>query len=152
MDIKQAIQKRNLYFVYCVLCNTKLKYCRNTTNHFTHFKGQHPLIYVKSELSQQKFAAGEPCSSMRHCSTYKEDGSQWTLNEMFQTTAVLPANSRQAMDITNAIGYFMAKDMLPISTTNGIRFKRLLHVYTWTKICCTTLKNFYWKDFTCNVH
>ena len=32
------------------------------------------------------------------------------------------------MDITNTIGYFVAKDMLPISTTNGIGFKRLLRV------------------------
>ena len=32
------------------------------------------------------------------------------------------------MDIINAIGYFMVKDMLPISTTNGVGFKRLLRV------------------------
>ena len=115
-------------FVFCVLCNAKLKYCRNTTHLFTHFKGQHSLIYAKSELSQQKSASREPCSSMRCRSTDKEDDSQQTLNETFLTTTVLPANSRWAMDITNAIGYFVAKDMLPINTTNGIGFKRLLRV------------------------
>ena len=31
-------------FTFCTLCDTKLKYCRNTTNLFTHFKGQHPLV------------------------------------------------------------------------------------------------------------
>ena len=51
-------------FAFCALCDTKLKYCRNTTNLFMHFKGQHPLIYAKPELSQQKFAAGELCCSM----------------------------------------------------------------------------------------
>ena len=117
-------------FGFCVLCDAKLKYCRNTTNLLMHFKGQHPLIYAKSELLQQKSAAKESCCSMHYAthSTDKEDDSQQTLNETFQTTAVLPANSRQAMYITNSIGYFMAKDMLPISTTNGIGFKRLLRV------------------------
>ena len=93
-----------------------------------HFKGQHPLIYAKPELSQENSVAKESCCFMRHVarSTDKEDDSQWTLNETFQTTAMLPASSRQSMDITNAIGYFMVKDMLPFSTTNGIRFKRLL--------------------------
>ena len=91
-------------FVFCVLCeaklkycrNAKLKYCRNTTNLFTHFKGQHPLIYAKSELSQQKSASEESCCSTHRAtrSTDKEDDSQRTLKETFQTTAVLPANSR----------------------------------------------------------
>ena len=63
-----------------------------------------------------------------HCrSPDKEDDSQRSLNKIFQATAVLPANSRRAMDITNAIGYFGVKDMLPIST-NGIGFQMLLHV------------------------
>ena len=127
-------------FAFCALCDAKLKYCRNTTNLFTHFKGQHPLIYAKSELSQQKCAAGESCCSM-HPATDKEDDSQWTLNETFQTTAMLPASSRRSMDITNVISYFVAKDMLPISITNGIRFKRLLRVLE--PRFCTTPKNIY---------
>ena len=56
-----------------------------------HFKGQHPLIYAKSELSQQKSAAGELCCSTC-CATNsidKEDDSQQTLNETFQNTAQL---------------------------------------------------------------
>ena len=116
-------------FAFCSLCDAKLKYCRNTTNLFTHFKSQHPLVYVKSELLQQKSAAEESCSTS--CATRgreKKDDSQRTLNETFQTSAMLPASSRRAKDITNAIGYFVAKDMLPISTTSGIGFKRLLRV------------------------
>ena len=108
----------------CALCNAKLKYCRNTTSLFMHFKGQHPLIYAKSELSQQKSAIGGLCCSMccaAH-STDKEDDSQWTINA---TTAMLPARSRWTTDITNANGYFVVKDMLPISTTNGFVFKKL---------------------------
>ena len=111
LDLKQAIQKRNLHFVHCAMLSWK--YYRNTTNLFMHFKGQHPLIYAKSELSQQKSAVGELCCSMccaAH-STDKEDDSQWTLNV---TTAVLPASSRWTIDIINTIGYFVAKDMLPM--------------------------------------
>ena len=89
-----------------------------------HFKSQHPLVYVKSELSQQKSVDEESCSS-KGCATRtgeREDDSQQTLNEVFQTSAMLPASSRRAKDITNAIGYFVAKDMLPISTTSGVGF------------------------------
>ena len=40
-------------YVFCGLCGTKLKYCRNTTNMGTHLKGIHPLFYVKSELQKK---------------------------------------------------------------------------------------------------
>jgi len=40
----------------------------------------------------------------------------------------MPASSRKAKDITNAIGYFVAKDMMPIITTSGVGFKQLAHV------------------------
>ena len=77
---------------------------------------------------QQKSAAGQSLTSGATHGREKEDDSQRMLSETFQTSATLPPSSRRANDITNAIGYFVAKDMLPISTTSGIRFKRLLHV------------------------
>ena len=139
-------------FVFCALCDAKLKYCRNATNLFMHFKGQHPLIYVKSKLLQQKSAAGESCCSTCRAvrSTDKEDDSQRMLNETFQITAMLPVSSRRSMDIINAIGYFVVKDMLPISITNGTGFKRLLHVLVYV---VPHQKTFTEKTIaTCNVH
>ena len=50
-------------FAFCSLYDAKLKYYRNTTNLFTHFKSQHPLVYAKSELSQQKSVVEESCST-----------------------------------------------------------------------------------------
>ena len=106
---------------------------------FTHFKSQHPLVYVKSELLQQKSAAEESCSTSRATrGIEKEDDSQRTLNETFQTSAMLPASSRRAKDITNAIGYFVAKDMLPIRHWVQEAVTRAR-----AKICCTTQENFY---------
>ena len=126
-------------FAFCSLCDAKLKYCRNTTNLFTHFKSQHPLVYAKSELSQQKYVAEESCSTSRVTrGREREDDSQRMLIETFQTSAILIASSRRAKDITNAIGYFVVKD------------KR--HQWHWVqeavacaraKICYTTQKNFY---------
>ena len=94
-----------------------------------HFKSQHPLVYAKSELSQQKSVAEESFSTSRAtCGSEREDDGQRMLNETFQTSATLPASSRRAKDITNTIGHFVVKDMLPISTTSGIEFKRLLRM------------------------
>ena len=60
-----------------------------------HFRSQHPLVY---ELSQQKSVAEESCSSKSHATRAREreDNSQWMLNEVFQTSAMLPASSRRA--------------------------------------------------------
>ena len=33
-------------FVYCTLCQTKLKYCQDTTNLLSHFRSQHALEYT----------------------------------------------------------------------------------------------------------
>jgi len=49
--------------------------------------------------------------------TGTEDDSQQTLEDSFPATSTMPASPRRAKDITNAIGYFVAKDMMPISTT-----------------------------------
>jgi len=54
--------------------------------------------------------------------TGTEDESQRTLEDSFPATATMLESSRRAKDITNAIGYFVAKDMM----TTG--FKWLVRV------------------------
>ena len=46
-------------------------------------------------------------------------------NGHFPATTTMPA---RAKDITNTIGYFVAKDMMLISTTGGVGFKQLICV------------------------
>lgn len=46
----------------------------------------------------------------------------------FQLSAKLSKSSRRAASITDAIGYFIAKDMQPISAVEGVGFERLLKV------------------------
>jgi len=48
-----------------------------------------------------------------------QEQNQRMLEDSFPATTTMPASSRRAKDITNAIGYFVAKDMMPISTTSG---------------------------------
>jgi len=91
-------------------------------------KGVRPLFYGKSELLKKN--TDEACSSKgrsagRSSSTVTgtEVESQRTLEYSFPAIATMLASSRRVKDITNAIRYFVAKDMMPISTTSGVRFK-----------------------------
>ncbi|XP_065911269.1 E3 SUMO-protein ligase ZBED1-like [Dysidea avara] len=124
------VDDKDKKYVFCGLCGAKLEYCRNTTNMGTHLKGVHPLFYAKSEL--QKKSTDEASSSKSRTADGNEgtpeDESQRTLEDSFPATTTMPASSRRAKDITNAIGYFVAKDMMPISTTGGVGFKRLIRV------------------------
>ena len=74
----------------------------------THLKGVRPLFYTKPEL--QKKSTGK-ASSSKNCTPggnedMPEDESQRTTEDSFQATTTMPASSRRAKDITNAIGYF----------------------------------------------
>ena len=78
-----------------------------------------------------KISTGEFSASTRNRaanSGVPQDDSQQTLEDSFPSTSMLPTNSRRAKDITNAIGYFVAKDTMPISTTEGVGFKHLMRV------------------------
>ena len=124
------VDDKDKKYVFCGLCRAKLKYCHNTTNMGTHLKGVHPLFYAKSELKKK---STDEASSLKIRTAggnegTSEDESQRTLEDSFPATTTMPASSRRAKDITNAIGYFVAKDMMPISTTSGVGFKRLICV------------------------
>ena len=81
-----------------------MKYCGNTTNLASHLKTQHPSIYMKASFTGKK-KGGEK----QKCIAPKEIGQQCIV-EVLNLTTKLPAT-----ELTNAVAYFIAKDLQPIS-------------------------------------
>ena len=123
-------------FVYCVLCKTKLKYCRNTTNLLSHFKSQHALEYTRSELlkikpsllpSKLSGVIGSTLGPGRR--KLRWDPSQITLSNSLVSQTKLPPTSKRAKDLTSAIGYYLAKDMQALNTVQGTGFQHTLSIF-----------------------
>ena len=106
--------------VYCAIasCNKReLKYCGNTTNLGNHLKSKHLSIYRTSGLSNDR--------NTRDRENDDTGSSQGKIVNAFITK--LPSTSKKAKQLTDAVGYFIAKDMQPISVVQGSRFKHMLY-------------------------
>lgn len=123
----------------CAVCKASLKYCGNTTNPASHIQSQHPLLYAKSLKSRKGTVTTVDCvehvdhdESESGCSSTGSQSSnlpvgQLTITDSFQMSTKLPASSKKAKDLNDSIGYFIAKDMLPISVVEGKGFKHLMN-------------------------
>jgi len=89
-------QGGNKEFVYCVLCKTKLKYCRNTTNLLSHFKSQHALEYTRR--SYQK-------SSHHRCHPNCLESLDQLLGREDRSFVVIPARLQRTLRNTNIVLY-----------------------------------------------
>ena len=106
--------------VYCAIasCNKReLKYCGNTTNLGNHLKSKHLSIYRTSGLSNDR--------NTRDRENDDTGSSQGKIVNAFITK--LPSSSKKAKQLTDAVGYFIAKDMQPISVVQGSGFKHMLY-------------------------
>ena len=101
----------------CALCPgtaTTLKYSGNTTNLFLHMKIKHHDVYcklkcvAKSKVEQPQVQA-QP--SVRKC---------------LERQLKFPANSQCATELTKSVGYFIAKDLMPLSVVEGEGFCHML--------------------------
>ena len=108
--------------VYCAIasCNKReLKYCGNTTNLGNHLKSKHLSIYRTSGLSNDR--------NTRDRENDDTGSSHGKIVNAFITK--LPSSSKKAKQLTDAVGYFIAKDMQPI------RSSKVLDLST----CCIAL-------------
>ena len=105
-----------------------MKYCRNTTNLAAHPKSQHALIYTRSGLTHEPIPRQKRKNSFSTVSdsgTSNMPGQQSILNS-FSIQTKLATTSKRARDITESIGYFIAKDMRPINIVEGTGFHHMI--------------------------
>ena len=97
--------------VVCKLCKTVVPTkTGNTTNLFYHLSRAHPLEHSRIKQPQ---------------STKQK---QQTTMERYSTSVPYDKSSKRYKDISQAVTYHIAKDMLPLSTVERPGFKNLLHV------------------------
>ena len=89
----------------CTLCDGQLVYTGGTTNLLNHLETKHPVTY--------KAATGEASGTK---------SKQKTLS--FPSKLCLPD---RANGITNRIAEFVARDLRPFATVDGVDFKQLMN-------------------------
>lgn len=120
--------------VRCKLCRRPVPTkSGNTTNMFHHLKQYHPLEHTECKKIQSQTSAGkvsrpprtsEACASTSVAATQQ----QQTIVSAFSSTVPYDKKTKRHKDITNAIAYCIAKDMLPISTVENKGFNKLIKV------------------------
>ena len=103
--------------IMCKMCyNVISAPLGNTTNLFNHLRHNHKVAYDKlGLLKKQKEKTTTPTTSV-----------QTSISNTLYNAIPYPSNSDRNKQITAAIGYFLAKDMHPISTVEGEGFKNLM--------------------------
>lgn len=97
--------------VVCKLCKTVVPTkAGNTTNLFYHLSRAHPLEH--SRIKQPQTAQQK----------------QQTTMDRYSTSVPYDKSSKRYKDITDAVAFYIAKDMLPLSTVEKPGFKYLLNV------------------------
>ncbi len=77
----------------------------NTSNLYSHLKTRHPEVYIQIEKRPTTSKSVRP-------------PGQPSLSESWQKTQKLPSTSREHKELTRAVTYCLAKDMLAISTVD----------------------------------
>ena len=104
--------------VQCKVCKRPLSYKGNTTNIIVHLQSHHSAVY--SEIADQ-LKIGSAHSSL--ASLPKDQPS---IRDSFKKLAPLPHSYSRWKASTNSVGYFLAKDLHPLSTVNDKEFLHML--------------------------
>ena len=100
-----------MQFAICKECRMKIKYCGNTTNLRVHLTRYHLELAIANPEERPKVVL---------------PANQRTLD---QTKVIkLPQNSERAKKITEAIAYFIPKDLQPYSVVENEGFQNLLGI------------------------
>ena len=99
-------------YAVCRLCKCKVKYCTNTTNFHLHKASHHP--------EQQLLAAGAKEAKLGNSVP-----SQPKMSDAFKSK--YPSTSEQAQKITEALLWFICKDLRPYSVVVNEGFRQLLN-------------------------
>ena len=118
-------EKKKRKEVFCRIrgCLKKVKYSGNTSNMHFHLKEHHPTIYCQIDECSQKRNTKESSSSRQPTS------KQLILTQAFENCTQLKTTSPHWKALTEAVCYFIAKDMEPVSTVNNPGFCHMLKVF-----------------------
>ena len=94
-------------------CKKIVKYSGNTTNLLFHLQHMHPIAYDKVIKDQKQHA---PPKMPR----------QLSITQAFEKGTPLAKTSHRWQKLTQSICYFIAKDMNPVATVNGVGFRRMI--------------------------
>ena len=101
-------------------CGVALKYCGNPTNFASHLKSQHLQERLKAGFgSVVKYPEAV---EQKHLPTQ----GQVKFTDAFSAATKLPNSSKRDKELTDAIGYFIAKDMQPVSVVQGAGFQYMV--------------------------
>ena len=95
-------------------CKKIIKYSGNTTNLLFHLQNMHPIAYDKVMQDQKQYAP--PKTAPR----------QLSIRQAFEKGTPLAKTSLRWKKLTQGICYFIAKDMNPFATVNGVGFRRMI--------------------------
>ena len=118
--------------VFCKLCDMDLSYTGNTTNMITHLSYHHKDEYaaVKKQMAESAQTSKPPqFLASTEVARSSQSMSQPTILNSFEQAMPYPKSSLRWKSLTQSVSYFLAKDMLPISTVNNDGFKQMLQKF-----------------------
>ena len=101
--------KRKQNFVVCKLCGKHVKYNGNTTNLRVHLHDTHRQVFDALLRSEKHTVSAKPPAN--------------TLAEAFKRGEVIPRTWARWNQITDAVCFFIARDMQPFDTVNDPGFQ-----------------------------
>ena len=101
-----------------VRCGKRVKYNGNTTNLRVHIRDTHSKVYRDLLQSEKEKTAASKARAERQ---------QPTLAQVYERSEVFPRQSPRWNQLTDALCYFIARDMQPFDTVNDSGFQHLLH-------------------------
>ena len=118
--------------VFCKLCDMDLSYTGNTTNMITHlsYRRKDEYAAVKKQMAESA-QTSKPLQFLASMEVARssQSMSQPTILNSFEQAMPYPKSSSRWKSLTQSVSYFLAKDMLPISTVNNDGFKRMLQKF-----------------------
>ena len=107
-------------YAYCRQCKKKVAARNgNTSNLISHLRYNHPSVYAEfTTLKTDKDKAGNSVTHGTH--------SQPSIEEALMSSQSYDNKSKKWVELTNAVTYCIAKDMLPLYTVEKAGFRKML--------------------------
>ena len=111
--------------VVCLYCKqTVVARNGNTLNLFSHLRTQHSAKYDLAIKDKKKAKGKEKSTGASSCS-----GIQNSIDESFAAMGKYDRKSKRWQKLTEAVTYYLAKDIVPFYTVEKPGFKRLVSVF-----------------------
>ena len=118
------LDKNKRTSVHCKLCAKVLKYAGNTTNLRYHLEHSHRAEFQALQLAQ---ASEKEAGRTRTAAS--SSSNRQSITSAFQAQIPIPRSSPRWNKLTDAVCYFIAKDMQPIDTVNDTGFRNMISVF-----------------------